>query len=193
MERPILFSTPMVQAILAGSKTQTRRIAKGDVLDFLNDGCISDYVKGLCPYGQIGDTLWVRETWGIKYFSNSRPDSFKMEDIVYRASLTKEFEFNGNTAYFLYDKKWKPSIFMPKKACRIKLEIINIRVEKLCDITEEDAIAEGIEKKEGIYYHVKGGINPEPSDIYAELWDEINGTGSWIKNPWVWVISFKKL
>jgi hypothetical protein len=186
-ERPILFSTPMVQAILQGRKTQTRRIVKNQCEHTLLDNyglcrhCDHGTGYYLCKYGKQGDVLWVRETW----LSDERGSiDGKSECIYYKADLPDPNVWNGF---------WKPSIFMPKRISRIRLEIISVRAERLCDITEEDAIAEGIEKKEGIYDHVNGGINREPSDVYAELWDKINGTGSWIKNPWVWVIQFKKL
>ena len=207
-ERPILFSTPMVRAILDGRKTQTRRIikCKKNIIDkqigftcFTPDGYFS--VRGkhddgkTCTYGesffklpyQKGMILWVRETWidlqktpvmgagsekyiGLKYW--------------YRADNTREMEVAGN---------YKPSIFMPKEASRIKLEITNIRPEKLCDITEEDAMAEGISLPNYAEQAIKDIHYPDPSDIYAELWDEINGIGSWIKNPWVWVIEFIRI
>jgi len=173
-EHPILFSTPMVRAILDGRKTQTRRIMKIQP-DSRGTRCTNVHFEDWhgrelkCKYGWVGDVLWVREAW---------------------CTSTKGWIYKADGIDI---PKWKPSIFMPKRACRIKLQITDIRVEKLCDISEDNAVAEGIEKKEGIYDHVHGGINQEPSDIYAELWDKINGTGSWIKNPWVWVIEFKKL
>jgi hypothetical protein len=192
-ERPILMSTPMVKALLEGRKTQTRRIVKFKYLPEIG-GAYGETVMIYgktgqhympCPYGSIGDILWVRETWLI--FNGM---------YGYKAEVTSE----EAKKY-----KWKPSIFMPKKACRLKLKITNIRVERLQEITEDDAIAEGIEwglhmilnrprfrnyysypKDGGAWYH-------DPRDSYKSLWESINGKGSWEKNPWVWVIEFKRI
>jgi hypothetical protein len=184
MERPILFTTPMVQSILDGRKTQTRRVMKIQP-DGRGTRCTNVYFEDWhgrelkCPYGKIGDVLWVRETW-------SKTDS---GHIIYRAT-NKGF-----------NPIWKPSIFMPKEACRIRLEITNIRVERLQDISEEDAIAEGIgagfQMNAGWpdYQHIKNGVCSLTQDTaemsYASLWESINGNGSWSKNPWVWVIEFR--
>jgi hypothetical protein len=189
-EKPILFSTPMVQAILDGRKTQTRRICKpipiydrdsgyvfiSNVMFDIHDGWdIPMYLKDNAKW-EAGDILWVRETWRVRQFPNQAKEYF------YKASIEERELF-----------KWKPSIFMPKEACRIKLLVKNIRVERLCDISEEDAMAEGINLPNYAEQAVKDVYHPAPSDIYAELWDEINGTGSWIKNPWVWVIEFERI
>jgi hypothetical protein len=132
-----------------------------------------------CPYGKIGDVLWVRETW------------FKMDgQFIYKADVK-------------YPKslKWKPSIFMPREACRLRLEITDIRVERLHDISEEEAIKEGIqyignypEHGVDIYKHywahnIVGVQNPIES--FKSLWQSIND--NWDKNPFVWVIEFKKI
>jgi len=202
-ERPILMSTPMVRAILEGRKSQTRR-TKG--LDFLRhipftngldekpykhakDGtwCYqlqtevddSREYKLRCPYGQPGDILWVRETWTLidgKF--------------GYRALVTDE----EARRY-----KWKPSIFMPKEACRIMLEVTDVRAERLNDITDDDAKAEGIDyvidKITGYcgrnYLHGGYNLMITPYHGYRSLWESINGEGSWKMNPWVWVIEFK--
>lgn len=181
--KPILFSTPMVQAILRGEKTQTRRAVKlerfapsttlGYLWHFMKKGRwfdVNDIIK-YCPYGKVGDILWVRETWlqcrdGYVYRADHFGDTLLVSE-------------NGKT----FDKstKWKPSIFMPKDACRIKLEITNIRVERLNEISEQDAIAEG--------------IIPTKYDekiMYQILWESINGKGTF-DNRWVWVIEFKRL
>jgi hypothetical protein len=186
-EHPILFSTPMVQAILNGTKTQTRRIIKPqpDSRGLRTSNVMWEDWHGRevkCPYGEHGDIIWVRETWN------------KIQDVFFGGEM-----YIYKEKYVTYKRpgasvwKWKPSIYMPKEACRIRLLIKDIRVERLCDITEEDAIVEGIEMKTGIFDHINGGIHQQPSDIYAELWDKIHGDGSWIKNPFVWVIEFKKL
>ena len=219
-EKPILYKDIMVKAILAGNKTQTRR-EKGledinenpDDFVFFKSG-ISDSGKKMIllkdtkgkiavysnsPYGWIGDRLWVRE-------------AFKDTDDI-------GFVPDENTPRYLYKaddymnewKGWTPSIHMPRKASRITLEIVDIRIERLTDISEQDAIAEGIE----IFDNTEDGTfdltNPDSyiardyldNDRYAStdnaarsflsLWQKINGIGSYIKNPWVWVIVFKRV
>jgi hypothetical protein len=186
--KPILFSTPMVQAILAGTKSQTRRIVKPPFSDWITDENIhSEWAKGLedqCKYGQVGSVLWVRETFCIYH----DPD--------------------GTSGYYYKEQanevekrrvKWKPSIFMPREACRLFLEITDIRVERLQDISEEDAIAEGVEKLGNILlwtykdYLTNNQVRQYSArQSYMSLWDKINGPGSWEKNPFVWKITFKK-
>jgi hypothetical protein len=133
------------------------------------DGKPQESFMGMpCPYGEIGDRLWAREAWDYS-------DSLE-EPYLYRQKEMEEWlpeVFNR--------MKWKPSIHMPKEACRIKLEITNIRVERLQDISEDDAIAEG----------VKPSFNARHS--FACLWQGINGIESWDANSWVWVIEFKKV
>ncbi len=203
--KPILFSTPMVQAILRGEKTQTRRIIKidkGEKIEFDNyetRKCFivvgKDYVKSLkCPY-KVGDILWVRETWHPK--RHSFPIGLPFE---YKATAKED----GNPT----DEPWKPSIFMPKEACRIFLKLKNIRIERLNDISENDAIAEGIErwteermKSKPTHYKVYfQNCKPEdlisytsdPIDSYETLWQKINGEKSWAENPFVWVYEFER-
>ena len=138
-ERPILFSTEMVKAILQGRKTQTRRIVKpqpigkvtyfkGEIWTDEPDVITSRTIK--CPYGQPNDRLWVRETWARESFPNGT--TARSVETLYLA--------NGDKAV-----RWKPSIHMPKAAARIWLEVVSVRVERLNDISEKDAIAEGIE------------------------------------------------
>jgi len=179
-ERPILFSTPMVQAILAGHKTMTRRVAKdidgSDPLYETKDGEIIDTVK-LCPYGVPGDRLWVRETYMLM-FNPYKPD--EKPHIHYKADYPRDTVV------------WKSSMFMPRKYSRILLEITNVRVERVQQITEDDAIAEGCTLMVGV---TSGGGMGLASPCYAfkKLWDKIyakRGYG-WDINPWVWVIEFK--
>ena len=181
-QRPILFSGSMVRAILAGQKTQTRRVLKKSV----------ERVKDKCPYGQAGDILWVRETW--------RPAlSESHECVAYRADM--RYSCGKEMLQPDCNARWKPSIFMPRTAARIFLEITEIRLEKLQDISESDAIAEGITDccfgseqwqiygKKGIY----SGITREPVTSYSTLWDSINGDRRpWQSNPFVWVVEFRK-
>ena len=157
--RPILFSGPMVRAILEGRKTQTRRI--------------------VTPHKwEVGTIAWVRETFADTHLESQR------KPWTYRAD---ESEIDRD----MYPLKWKPSIFMPREASRITLEITSVRVERLNEISEEDAIAEGTSFDAAIE-----SIMCEPDRArraYKLLWNSINGPGSWDKNPWVWVIKFKQI
>lgn len=171
-EKPILFSTPMVRAILDGRKTQTRRIVKpqpypdlDDRMDPIAKGILLDPLRTV-KY-QKGMILWVRETW--RPTLHSFPIGPRWD---YRATA----EEDGAPT----EGPWKPSIFMPKEASRIRIEITNVRIERLWDISKKDAIAEGVQT---LY----------PVDHYKRLWESINGKGSWNKNPCVWVIQFKKI
>ena len=181
-ERPILFKAEMVRAILDGRKTMTRRAVKvhfdsvkqGEgtfvVEEKGQDG--TDYIFGIkCPYGKIGDRLWVRET-----FCNDQGT------VLYRADLSD----NGILKHAV---KWKPSIFMPRSASRINLEITNIRIERLQDITERDA------QKEGVFPCVITNGEENYTIPFIMIWEQINGktTYSFNKNPWVWVIEFKRI
>lgn len=180
----------MVQAILEGRKTQTRRIIKKQphgAGEWILQGIswlfpnVCPYIKLKCPYGQPGDILWVRETW-----LDDPRGSFDGESscYYYKANMPDPNIWNGY---------WRPSIFMPKEACRIRLEVIDVRVEGLNDISEEDAIAEGITLPNYAEEAITDVHYPDPSEIYALLWESINGKGSWGNNPFVWVITFKKL
>ena len=192
-ERPILFSTEMVEAILEGRKTQTRRIVKGVALDWLAPNMfMPEYVasKGnnLCPYGYENDILWVRETWRLTDFLHPSDENY---GYIYKASENgKEWESNCEEWY------WKPSIFMPKEACRLRLKIKSIRIERLQEISEKDAIAEGIELIGNRYkQYLRTRLDEtveNPIYSYMTLWESINGIGSWEKNPYVWVIEFER-
>jgi hypothetical protein len=220
-ERPILFSAPMVRAILDGSKTQTRRLVKPQptsgewpLLDIALDmrgnrvGAAvwwmdeNDQHNGetLCPYGQPGDRLWVKEThapaadcWGA-WERRMRMDSTGPAPLIhYRA--------DGGDPFV---EKWRPSIFMPRWASRIKLEITGVRVQRLQGISKEDAKAEGIDEwiKRGFVDATNG--KPWESAVrfdatcpfrgaFGSLWESINGAGAWDANPWVWVVEFKRI
>ena len=169
MQKPILFSTSMVRAILDGKKNQTRRIINPQPA--MCNGCQSCEFRCdrfLTPLKEIcskGDTLWVRETWTQ---TNSK-------NFIYKA------DYNDDCVSIGLVGRWKPSIHMPKVACRIRLQVSDVRVERLKQISCEDAYFEGIERFEK---------NPVLS--FQSLWESINGVGSWNINPWCWVISFKK-
>ena len=167
-ERPILFNGEMVRAILDGRKTQTRRVVKDC---YLMGGPPEDYLLSRCPFGQPGDRLWVRETWGH--------NGCLCCPIHYRA--TDPDPDTGNP-YF----RWYPSIHMMRSASRITLEITNVRVERLNEITRGEAMEEGCP-----FSNMAAGIDPR--DWFSDLWESINGAGSWSFDPWVWVIEFRKV
>lgn len=191
MERPIIFSSEMVRALLDGRKTQTRRVIKTDA-DYNNlsfdgeslcehgvsmggDGWTFIHITD-CPYGQPGAHLWVRETWG--YWGSFPDDGW----VIYRA--------DGDKA----QQRWRPSIHMPKKYARIWLEVIAVRAERVQDISEDDAEAEGVDWM--TFAHMNSWEYDDPArEAFHTLWDSINkkrGYG-WASNPWVWVVEFKRL
>lgn len=190
-ERPILFSTSMVQAILAGRKTQTRRVVKFPLK------CPTHHVSvgngqtppptTWCPYGKVGDVLWVRENF---CFADSFDNGKEVRTYAYQA-----------TPFTNLKVRWKPSIHMPKAACRIFLRITNVRVERLQDISESDAISEGVEKQftplfQEWRYKDYFNINSDwrsPISSFQSLWASINGIESWDNNPWVWVVEFERI
>jgi hypothetical protein len=243
-ERPILFSAPMVRAILAGKKTQTRRVVKpqpefcggaGEGSDakcwgWMNEDrtgpkflCVTD---SRCPYGEPGDRLWVRETWNYQGASavwengGRRPHDelfvkYRADDAertIHRKPDDKhglpkqrpwrhgEDEDDYSDYLTRFWRKWTPAIFMPRDVSRITLEIVSVRVERLQDITEADALAEGIffHKPDGIHhsgyrYDESSPCHPTAVNAYSWLWESINGPESWAANSWVWVIEFKRL
>lgn len=181
-ERPILFNASMVRAILEGRKTQTRRIVKPKHIPLI-DNLIDNWENRPFPYGKPSDRFWVKETWA----QDLHGEIFYAADYLNNPSIIE---------------KWKPSIFMPRKIARILLEISNIRVERLQEMTEGDA------KAEGVYEYSPGHGTwwaKDPKDgqgfgpwgfakgAYSEVWESINGKDSWDKNPWVWVIEFKRI
>ena len=193
--RPMLFSTPMVQALLAGRKTQTRRICKLQAdadcyyIREFSDGILTiNYNQGnenpkLKTPVNVGDIIWVRETW-----NNLNKIEFEPH-YIYKAneSATGKYPIS----------KWNPSLFMPKSACRIWLKVVNVRVERLNDISEDDAINEGIKfeffnSKKWYYTYENDECSTLSSCIsYRSLWSKINGVGSWDLNPLVWVYDFE--
>lgn len=215
-ERPILFKGEMVQAILEGRKTQTRRIFKvpkdmewydgpgglggekeGYLCDDGSDGWEYQWwghVSELsCPYGDPGERLWVRETWQQVPFGPLRdwpgvPDTRPRKVCESNRACVAIYRADGEMPG---DEVWRPSIFMPRWASRITLEITGVRVERLNEISEADAKAEGVGP--GYVPNSLGSttcVGHRP--MYAKLWNQINGPGSWGLNPWVWVIEFKR-
>ena len=206
--KPILFSTEMVQAILAGRKTQTRRTKGLKVVNdnpdshlfnsfsIDNDNATFKKVEGMwqgvdVPY-KTGDILWVRE----KFRKHINCETGEFTNYSYYADMPENFHKQ-------YPNKHKPSIHMPKEACRLFLKITNVRVERLKDITENDAIAEGVDKKGEMYYDYYSEIPQVGRDFYFKietakisfmgLWCKINGVDSWRSNPFVWVIEFERI
>lgn len=193
-EKPILFSAEMVKAILEDKKTQTRRVIKPQPIQdpdgswrseihprsgYGNEQTLRHYLDIYCPYGKKGDRLWVRETWAHDDENCKDPTCGNRDHIWWKASENKIVADS-----FAGDAHWRPSIFMPRWASRIDLKIVKVRVERVQEITHQDALAEGM-----IYeYPVT------PITKYVALWDELNaqrGYG-WAANPWVWVIEFKR-
>jgi hypothetical protein len=224
-ERPILFSAPMVRAILDGSKTQTRRVVKHEIRGPNYLGHFNWYDKNgwqgahggdtpfgktsaalLCPYGQPGDRLWVRETWNHENYPYGPADPdccFFYRVDYFDDPLGPDLELSEDGIR----RKWIPSIHMPRYASRIDLEITGVRVERLQDISEADALAEGIERPEDISDATLEAIDVwtegserdafnvlnQPVRQYRRLWESINGPGSWDVNPWVWVVEFRRI
>jgi len=212
-ERPILFSGPMVRAILEGRKTQTRRIVKppfemiGNGYLVRPDGHGGRFGPYPCPYGQPGDRLWVRESFCP--FPPDRHSSGPNRWVIIYAADATQAELSAPDDYnpMLYNyERWTPSIHMPRWASRINLEVVSVRVQRLQDISEEDAMAEGVdfdhgwEDEPGFGYldYLSGHDNFSlltAVESFRTLWDSINadrGHG-WDKNEWVWAVEFKRL
>lgn len=243
-ERPILFTAPMVRAILEGRQTQTRRIVKPQpefrgpefeddppTAAFVNEAWQAGFIGIECPYGKPGDQLWCRETWA--YIDNS--DFGEPSYCEYRADTGNPMPGNWPEEH-RHDSgslRWKPSIHMPRKYSRINLEITAVRVERLQDISEADVAVEGLvvqigggtgsgpgykwngpgycdgtsrDRAGAPTFHVATGRHGEYCSCrYGEplkltparcafrmLWESIHGPGAWDKNPWVWVVEFRR-
>ena len=213
-EHPILMNAPMVRAAIAGEKTQTRRILKPQP-DFIGKAGEPFWkpdpgrcVEIRCPFGSRGDRLWVRETWGCKECREYDPSGvFSMPtgecEIVYRAG--------GENGYGTpTDDRWRPSIHMPRWASRLTLEITDVRHERLQEITEADAKAEGAlawlssldgrayDEAEKAWCRWSKRLNPNATTAsalgaFATLWERIYGPGSWEADPFVWVVNFRRI
>lgn len=205
-EIPILFSTPMVQAILAGRKTMTRRVVKPQPahetdISFMRNEPLNwtgdwhpwkweteegESIAKSCPYGKPGDLLYVRESW-VWEGETSWQDISRIGTFWYKADDDGEG---------FSPARWKPSIHMPKVAARIWLEVTNVRVELLHDISNEDVVSEGVDWKDYSFQKTicrEWGIENTSSysAAFFMLWWKINGLESLKSNPWVWVIEFK--
>ncbi|EBC2855149.1 hypothetical protein CYF23_02455 [Salmonella enterica] len=222
-ERGMIFNAEMVRAILDGRKTQTRRPIKWKQTRFTeiaerDDGSLwpwaEDCERGgdiwfACPYGEIGDRIWVRETWAtlgnedgccVDWGGKLCKGDEKSAARIYRASceqrpgdyglwsIPDDADWKPHTENEKFEGAWRPSIHMPRWASRITLEITDVRVERLRGLSEEDAKSEGIIPS-------AGGVLPgwEYRINFRDLWMDIYGTDNWEANPWVWVIEFKRV
>ncbi len=235
-ERPILFTGPMVRAIIEGRKTVTRRVMKYQphedasvtvgnynvtVVDRHGEqqpgpeafgAWWSDGERGcICPHGQPGDRLWVRETWTDVNLCGAPALAYRADEDI--RDLMEEPGFLDDRGAFNYDDprvkpypfacwyadldqaRWRPSIHMPRWASRILLEITAVRVERLQDISEEQAKAEGVRDAGEGSFDVEDSKHfaADPRESFASLWSSINGESSWDANPWVWCIEFKRV
>jgi hypothetical protein len=198
-ERPILFSAPMVRAILEGRKTVTRRPVKGVGLVWLDNfkpEYVADPDNNLCPYGKPGDRLWVRETWYCDHDEVQRGPYLQPADMTdldeARENGDLVYAADGLTPYEQDQPKWKPSIHMPRWASRILLEITDVRVERLQDISRADIRAEGLQCPPDL---ASDDVSPNYRDWYPAAWRELweSTGGDWDANPWVWVVEFKRV
>lgn len=202
-ERPILFSAPMVRALLNGRKTQTRRAYKNR--KHPDAGCDmaacelarekQHVIDRSCPYGRPGDRLWVRET--------HRPifgQTCGLIAVDYQADPREKWERLGDQIGT--PTKWTPSIHMRREYSRIQLEIVSVRIERLNDISYEDAISEGMADHAKVIPCNKNFDETSeqcarrlrwPQRQYENLWNKISGAGSWDANPWVWAVEFKRV
>ncbi|EKM6334853.1 hypothetical protein P3801_04875 [Pseudomonas aeruginosa] len=203
-ERPILFSGPMVRAILEGRKTVTRRVMKPQP-DFL--GSMVDpntpfktldaglHARITCPHGQPDDRLWVREAWA----ADAQVDAIAPRDLSQGEPIWYPADFSvRQTGCSMISKgRGRPSIHMPRWASRILLEITAVRVERLQDISEEQALAEGVRGEPCDHARQAcsdiGCWGDTAKGAFGFLWEQLNGAGAWQANPWVWVVEFKRV
>lgn len=227
-EHPILFNGPMVRAIMEGRKTQTRRVVKTQrtsgphQIDDLvgSPDAIAAFIRHKCPYGVPGGRLWVRETWADVNTEEGPALMYRADNhVIPWRSFCTEFgpdlgsgpsmdyeKYPGNYTMWWSDLQngedghsWRPSIFMPRWACRIMPEVVDVRVERLQEISEGDVKAEGIKHDPECGYQIatgdyRGSLTRSASLAFWALWDSINkkrGFG-WDTNPWVWVVEFRK-
>ncbi|EPZ1177252.1 hypothetical protein WH694_15340 [Klebsiella oxytoca] len=196
IERGMIFNAEMVRAILDGRKTQTRRIVKlqpdEDGLAKVTNGPWVDTSERnyRCPFGDVGDRIWGRETWAE---AGASAPNLKL----YRANYPEHVPSHYENVPPANEIRWTPSIHMPRWASRILLEITDVRVERLNAISEHDAQAEGVAKlRGGFWQHYQPGWTQHQLSSrgsFVTLWKSIYGEESWNSNPWVWVIEFKRI
>jgi hypothetical protein len=206
----------MVRAILAGTKSQTRRVISPQPDE--DDGVIAcgayypvvvrrgveepgpetfgawgDDRSWPCPYGRPGDRLWLREAWRAEERASDCVDGvrFRSDDAFVPIADTREAAEAWGAAYDngRHKQRWRPSIFLPRWASRLTLEVTSVRVERVQSISEEDARAEGVDSLAAT------GLAFAPREVFRDLWDSINGERpgcAWEANPWCWVVSFKR-
>lgn len=220
-ERPMLFSGPMVRALLDDSKTQTRRVMKtqlvyGLVANLFNSWYLprgdsggtlypngKEKILATCPYGQPGERIWVRETFVQGWDYDPVTDRIQQFDVDGKQLPMKTwYRADGadigwcDADGWQANTPWKPSIHMPRSASRINLEITQVRIERLQSISESDAMAEGIVRQPDGGYGLADTTHyhaTDPRQSYFSLWEAINGDGSVEANPWVWCVTFRRL
>lgn len=215
-ERPILFSSSMVRAILDGSKTMTRRIIRPQPTHFNPAGTPRRVVPNggpsesiCCPDGEPGDRLWVRETFSGPHCMDASDGCKAVPPSKWGDCSRIWYWADGNPTEGDWTRP-RPSIHMPRWASRILLEITDVRVERLQDISEDDARAEGIERGKDFPGWYRGPLDGDsaglaeagrhfkiptafPKLAFRALWESINGPKSWAANPWVWVVEFRRV
>lgn len=213
-ERPILFSAPMIRALLAGTKTQTRRVMApqppdGAIASEVKDGSCwiqrflgdTNPIGAICPYGVVGDRLWVRETWAAR---GRHTDGHSASEIACNRShfevWYREQCYDGSREKFNTDflGRWRPSIHMPRALSRITLEITNVGVERVQSISRDGAMAEGIDEYgHDLTTEAARDVRRNRSAIenFRALWDSLNASRgfAWESNPFVWVLTFKRI
>lgn len=217
-ERGMIFNSEMVRAILDGRKTQMRRIIKDctvgrdPISKFIQVGkkfigCypedVPELIRECCPYGVPGDRIWVRETFQGPLFDFEQMEAYQEDSSKFKKPEFCVYKADGKPAPEFFDADdnlhcgWRPSIHMPRWASRITLEITGVRVEQLKSISEEEARSEGVARlREGFWKHYQPGWTQHQLSArgsFATLWDSIYGFGDWDRNPWVWVVEFKRI
>lgn len=232
-ERPILFSAPMICAILDGRKSQTRRVVTRCGLWESTGGEGLRPMPEACPYGKPGDRLWVKETWADVNYEGAPGIAYRADDDVRdlmedRSFLDRHGGFNYEDLRFKFVEggksgnhfavwssdliagtsgRWRSPLHMPRWVSRITLEVTGVRVERLQDISDQDAIAEGVDDSPGVLgdddivigqiLNTFPTIRLAPVARFVLLWDSINGENAgvtnWNANPWVWVVEFKRV
>lgn len=195
-ERPILFSGPMARAILEGRKTVTRRIVKPQPKvephhePIVNAAWQAGFVDVRCPYGEIGDRLWVRETFAGERQEQVGTGAVRWLHVEYRA----DGEYGPSAEEMGDAPRWRPSIHMPRCLSRITLEVTDVRVERLQDITAADIRAEGVDEWSVGELLGRQVVDTPLRNLWCICWDAINGDRTpWSSNPWVWRVAFKRI